>query len=176
MKKIQIGNFFWNLRKNLFGKMMAIFFVVTSCDSYSSENLISAVFEGDCSKALVELKSGSNPNVKVKVVRHEEALPLIFVSTGMADECLTRALIDAGANIDGMANLGMDDNDMFTATPLISAIRYNQYESIKLILKFNPNLNPVDDQGNSLMSHPLVQSGKSSLDKKLGKVLDRKVD
>jgi ankyrin repeat protein len=45
---------------------------------------------------------------------------------------------------------------MFAATPLISAIRYNRDSAVELILKFKPDVNPKDKNGNRFIEHPLI--------------------
>lgn len=121
-----------------------------------TQELIDAVLQKECELVRVELEKGSLPNISFKDVRNNNEIPLIFVSTANVDECTTRQLIKYGANIDQKIILGSNENNMFTATPLISAIRFNQDEAVELILSFKPNTDPKDNSGKKLMDHPLI--------------------
>lgn len=137
--------------------IILLFSLSISVDVFAGSNeLINAVVKKDCGLVTVEFEAGVSPNTSFKDFRNTNEIPLIFVSTANTDECTTRELIKHGANIDHQIILGRSEKDMFRATPLISAIRFNRDTSVELILKFNPNLDPKGPNGESLMDHPLI--------------------
>lgn len=135
------------------GLLLSLFsFSVIAAD----KELIAAVLEKDCERVKIELKEGASPRATFKAFKNINEVPIIFVATANVDECSTRALIEHGEDIDRQVILGENEKDIFAATPLISAIRYNQDLAVELILKFHPDLNPKANSGDQLMDHPLI--------------------
>jgi len=122
----------------------------------ADKELIAAVLEKNCERVKAELKEGASPRATFKESKNRNEVPIIFVATANVDECSTRALLEHGEDINRQVVLGENEKDMFAATPLIYAIRYNKDLAVELILKFNPDLNPKTNSGEQLMDHPLI--------------------
>lgn len=116
----------------------------------------SAVYNKNCDKVKVLLESGVSANVAFQVLRNENRVPAIYVSSSQIDRCTTAALVEHGADLNHEVILGASSSDMFVATPLIAAIRYNNLEAAKMLLELGADPNPVDAQGSSLLDQSLV--------------------
>ncbi len=108
-----------------------------------STSLYVAIDKNQYHAAALLLKKGADANAKA----NSGATPLHEAASGQ-DNRLCPLLLDHGANINAQTNSG--------DTPL----QWAHNDHFKILLKYNPDLNLADDQGNTIL-HDLAKDGSS---------------
>lgn len=120
-----------------------------------NENLVSAVSRGDCIAVVNLLKNGASPEALFMSYKPKMKVPVIFMSSSRADECVTKALVDWGANIDPIIKYRIWSSLKTTETPLLVAIRSSNVKALDLLIKLGANPNVTDERGTNLLAEAL---------------------
>lgn len=137
------------MKKHIFLLFTLIILTTTTFAQSINDQLVQAAYDGNEAKVKELLKKGAKPNSK-----DDNGYTALIYSCAYGYEGITKALIDAGANVKGRYN---------GVHPIVAAVNNDNTKTMKMLLDAGATVNCVDENGYTPLMFAAQEGYKNSI-------------